>query len=74
MENSPKIKFYLGNNLSFWIFKWAKYIILTWSTSSSKLEATEWLDAASDIASRLSDVLPIEPSSWDRENLIEKKY
>ena len=33
----------------------------TGSTSSSRLEATEWLEAASDIASRLSEV--VEPCS-----------
>ena len=36
------------------------------SGSSSRLEATEWLEAASDMASKLSDVLPMLPSSWLR--------
>ena len=42
----------------------------TASTSSSRLEASEWLDAASEMASRLSEVLPIEPSSWLRLNRV----
>jgi hypothetical protein len=34
-----------------------------WSGSKSNEDATLWLDAASDTASKLSDVLPIDPSN-----------
>ena len=43
----------------------------TWSTShSSRLDASEWLEAASEMASRLSLVLPMLPSSWDKLNRV----
>lgn len=42
----------MSERLSFWS-----------SVSNSREEATLWLEAASDTASRLSDVLPIDPSN-----------
>jgi len=42
----------MSERLSFWS-----------SVSNSREEATLWLEAASDTASKLSDVLPIDPSN-----------